>query len=374
MHLIPKLSINDIAPEQWPEVDNPLNKHAFLSLFEETLVVAAEKGWQPLHFCFYQDESEEKLLAIIPGYVKSHSYGEYVFDWAWANAYEQSGLDYYPKLLNATPLTPCLADKIIGHLSEAELTKTISLIKQWIGDNNFSGWHINFNTEEQASQLRQQQLWHRQDIQFHWNNHQYEGFSDFLSKLKPKKRRNIVQERRKVKEAGWSFEKVLAKEVSKEQWQLFYDLYSKTFAEKGGWAQLNLPFFQGLSASLPEEALVIFASSEGSIKAASLFFISKTHLYGRYWGALEYSPALHFECAYYQGIEYAIENNIETFEPGAQGEHKLARGFEATITDSFHYLIDKGFNPSIEQWIEQEKNHLSERFKYYKEHSAYREN
>ncbi len=375
IELIPKLKLAEIGIEQWPSLDNPLCSYPLLELFESSGAISPEQGWQPLHLCLMAATAEKtkQLLAVMPSYIKSHSYGEYVFDWAWANGYERSGLDYYPKLLTATPLTPCLAPKILGLLDQGTFNRWIKGTKNWIENNGLSGWHINFNhSEEQQQWFEQADFWRRTDIQFHWHNQNYTCFEDFLSRLKSKKRRNILQERRKVKQAGWSFKRKFASEVSEQEWELFYQLYSHTFAKKGGWAQLNRRFFKGLSKALPENCLLIFALLDGKPQAASLFFLSNTHLYGRYWGTNIESSALHFETCYYQGIEYAIEQGLTVFEPGAQGEHKLARGFEAVTTYSYHYLVEQGLNQAISDWILQDNLLVKQRLSYYQTHSAYR--
>ncbi|NVJ67493.1 MAG: GNAT family N-acetyltransferase [Gammaproteobacteria bacterium] len=372
MKFIPQISISQIKPEQWPKNSNPLASYELLKLFEDSGVVTKENGWQPLHLCLYEDEQQTNLLAVIPSYVKSHSYGEYVFDWTWANYYQQLGLDYYPKLLTATPLTPCLAPKILGELNHVQLQSWATTIAEWLEQYQISSWHLNFPDLGSQTSLKSLGFIERSDIQFHWRNQNYASFEDYLANLKPKKRRNIQQERRKVSEAGWRFHRKLAKEVSDEEWELLYQLYTHTFEKKAGWGQLNLAFFQGLRTAFPENAMLIFAKRQGQIKAASLFFISDSHLYGRYWGAFEQTGGLHFESCYYQGIEYAIEKGLEVFEPGAQGEHKLARGFDPIITNSYHYIIRHEHQESILRWVEQEKHQAEQRLGYYRQHSAYR--
>ncbi len=372
MNFSPQISISNIKPEQWPKIDNPLASYELLQLFESSGVISAESGWQPMHLCLYCNDDLHDLVAVIPSYIKSHSYGEYVFDWAWANYYHQNGKDYYPKLLTATPLTPCLAPKLLGELTLKEFQSWSYAITAWAKKHSLSSWHINFPEKSSQQNIGSLGFFKRLDIQFHWKNLEYRCFDDFLAALKPKRRKNINQERRKVKRAGWSFERKLAVEISQEEWLLFYQLYCHTFDKKAGWAQLNLKFFQGLSKALPESALVVFAYKDGNACAAALFFLSKTHLYGRYWGAFEQTDGLHFETCYYQGIEYAIEHNIQVFEPGAQGEHKLSRGFEPVLTHSYHYILDEQQRAPIQSWIQQEKHQVEQRLAYYRQHSAYR--
>ncbi|WP_251359701.1 GNAT family N-acetyltransferase [Kangiella sp. TOML190] len=364
-----KTSISEIDASDWPQGSNILASYELLSLLEESAAISAKSGWQPLYFCLYR---EQALVAVIPSYIKSHSYGEYVFDWAWASAYQQSGLDYYPKLLTATPLTPCLAPKWLGDVAPEELATALESIKSWCRQQHLSSWHINFTTPQQAETLTQSDLYKRLDIQFHWTNRNYHSFDDFLAQLKPKKRRNIKQERAKLVKADWQFERKWAGDMGADEWQLFYELYSHTFDKKGGWAQLNLDFFLGLSRKLPNNCLVLFARKQNTTLAAALFFTSDTHLYGRYWGCFEDHAGLHFETCYYQGIEFAIEQGLQVFEPGAQGEHKLARGFDPVLTTSFHYIAQPQFAKAIGAWIEEEKHCIKQRYKGHQQHTAYR--
>ncbi|MRX26619.1 GNAT family N-acetyltransferase [Kangiella sp. HZ709] len=379
MIFIPQTSISNIGCENWPDTTNPLVSYEFLKLFETSGVVTPDNGWQALHLCLYEEKNATNptLKAVIPSYIKSHSYGEYVFDWAWADFYHRRGLDYYPKLLSATPVTPCLAPKIIGALSFEEQQSWFETICDWCEQSQLSGWHINFDDQmsdslKQLTLIKDAALFERTDLQFHWHNQGFQDFEEFLMCLKPKKRKNIRQERAKVQQAGWSFERVKAKDATKEQWLLFYQLYSHTFAKKSGWAQLNKEFFLGLSKALPDNCLLLFARKGDTVLAGALFFYSNSHLYGRYWGAFEDSSGLHFETCYYQGIEFAIENKLRVFEPGAQGEHKLARGFEPILTKSYHHISDQESRVAIEQSVISEKQLILQRRQYYIKHSAYK--
>lgn len=368
--------ISDISPEQWPDNGNPLCSYNFYKNLEQSLVVTAEKGWQPVYFCYFSDNGSW----ILPSFIKSHSYGEYVFDWAWADAHERSGLRYYPKLLSATPVTPCIAPKWIvdkGFESKQSLlTDLLASIREWLGEQGLSSWHINFADEPQSTFLSEQPFMERHDIQFHWANDNYQSFADFLTKLKAKKRKNIRQERRKVQQAGWSFKFKKAKDISKEEWRLVYQFYTNNFDKRGSWAQLTPEFFENLTALLPNNAMINFAYQQEKPLAMALFFLSETHLYGRYWGA-EHNldptvmKGVHFETCYYQAIEWAIENNLKTFEPGAQGEHKLARGFDPVLTRSFHQVVHPQFSEAIKNVIQQENAHKQQALEYYQQHSAY---
>jgi len=352
------------------EDDNPFLSYAFLEGLERTGCVTPENGWQPFHLTLWR---EEKLLAAMPAYLKSHSFGEFVFDWSWANAYEQHGLRYYPKLLCAVPMTPIGGPRILA-ASNQELKATLAAsVPHWVEKQQLSSAHINFtNASDSAIFDGLDRFAARRDIQFHWHNQDYRDFDDFLSRLNAKKRKNIRQERRAVIKAGWHFERVSGAEVSSDQIALMHRLYLSTFDKKGGWAPLSLDFFQYLTQSLPKQTLFVFAHHADLGSAGALFFRSNDALYGRYWGTAADSPGLHFETCYYQGIEYAIENRLSRFEPGAQGQHKLARGFVPTETRSYHFMHHPDFHRAICRAIEAEREHHESALTYYLAHLPFR--
>jgi len=400
--LKPVTSINDIAPSDWKELllhlpeaerTNPYVQYEFLKALEDTGSVSRETGWQPCHLAFYRQSGCEKsnyekdsaegepeegcgaLVAVLPSYIKAHSYGEYVFDWAWADAYQRHGLEYYPKILTAVPMTPITGPRFISSLSMKETPALINAAIEWLEQNQMSSWHINFVNETVAKALGNKPLLRRHDIQFHWTNRGYDDFQQFLSSLKAKKRKNIVRERKSfnVTDSEWSFEWLDGNSATVEDWQLFDQMYRNTFDKKGGWAQLSQDFFSSCAQAMPEQTLLLFAKRQGQAVAGAFFMRSDRSLYGRYWGCFEDVEFLHFETCYYQGIEYAIKHGLKYFEPGAQGEHKLPRGFMPVFTHSLHYVSHPQFRNAIEHAIEQEDSWLDIRYQDYLKHSPYKD-
>ena len=357
-------SVSDISESEWLQLAgdassiNPFVDHRFLSALEKSGSVTADKGWKPLHILAY---SNNQLVAFMPLYLKGHSFGEFVFDWAWANAYQRHGLEYYPKALTASPLSPITGPRLLHkNLSVEQRLAVINAVSDWLQQN-----HI-------RDLLDRSKLLARRDIQFHWRNHQYANFDDFLSQLKAKKRKNILRERRQVAARSWTFEWLSGNEATEQDWQCFYELYKKTFDEKGSWSQLTPDFFPQLAESMGKQVLLLFARKDGQRLAGAFFIKSETHLYGRYWGALVDEEFLHFETCYYQGIEYAIEHQLEVFEPGAQGEHKLARGFNPVLTYSYHYIVEPAFREAIDKALRYESKEIDQLLEYYQAHSAYK--
>ncbi|MGI4846620.1 MAG: GNAT family N-acetyltransferase [Janthinobacterium lividum] len=312
-----------------------------------------------------------RLEAAMPLYVKSHSYGEYVFDWAWADAYRRHGLDYYPKLLSAIPFTPVTGARLLARDEDARVALVAALVE--IGDSNagahqakpgrrarqnqeggLSSTHVLYPPAAQAKALEEAGFLLRSGVQFHWINAGYADFDAFLASLEHKKRKNIRAERRKVREAGITFEHIPGTRATGEDWRFFKRCYDHTYAEHHSTPYLNLDFFQRIGASMPENLLLVVASRDGRPIASSLLVHDDRVLYGRYWGALEYHPCLHFETAYYQPLEFCIQHGIGSFEGGAQGEHKMARGFLPQKTWSAHRLAHPSFSDAVERFLAQE--------------------
>ncbi|GAA4356039.1 GNAT family N-acetyltransferase [Kangiella marina] len=376
-----KTSIEAIHADDWQTLlahlpqeqsSNPFIQHAFLKVLEQTESVCAKKGWQPCHLAFYEKQS---LVAVLPNYIKAHSYGEYVFDWAWADAYQRHGLEYYPKSLTAVPLTPITGPRLMTSLAPEKWPALYRAAIQWAEQSHMSGWHINFVGKQEAGILESESLIAKQDIQFHWHNRDYTSFSDFLSVLKAKKRKNILRERRSFDQAGagWTFEWLDGHSASAEDWALFDRMYRNTFDKKGGWAQLSENFFAACAKAMPEQTLLLLAKHDGEPLAGAFFMRSDDGLYGRYWGCFEEVEFLHFETCYYQGIEYAIKHQLALFEPGAQGEHKLARGFMPVLTRSFHHISHRNFREAIANAVAQEQEWIMINYQSYLEHSPYKE-
>ena len=330
--------------------NNPFLSFAFLDALHETGCASAETGWQPQYLTLWNDG---RLQAALPLYVKHHSYGEYVFDWAWADAYRRNRLAYYPKLLSAIPFTPVACSRLLARdsASEAALIAALCSLQEASG---LSSTHILFPPEAQALRLKDAGFMLRTGVQFHWLNRGYRDFDDFLSTLDRKKRKNIRAERRKVQEAGIRFRHVPGTDASEADWRFFKRCYDRTYAAHYSEPYLNLDFFLRIGTTMPQHVLLIIAERAGRPIASSLVIHDTQTLYGRYWGTVEDVPCLHFETAYYQPLEFCISDNIMRFEGGAQGEHKMARGFLPHKTWSAHWLAHPAFADAVEHFLEQE--------------------
>lgn len=360
-------SISEISPAAWDQLwstDYPFVRHAFLVALEESGCTTARTGWQPHHCLARQDD---QLLAALPLYIKTHSYGEYVFDWSWANAYHQAGYDYYPKLLNAIPFTPAtgprfaLASELAPKDAEDLLGKIFSGLELQMAKHPFSGLHCLFPTAANGAHFRHQPLMRRLDCQFHWFNQGYYTFDDFLQAFSSRKRKNLNKERARVVDQGFSVRMTEGVHLTGTDWQHFYQLYRRTYRKRSGHdGYLNQAFFQRLGETMPEQIVVAQAYRDDTWCAAALYLRDSTTLYGRYWGADEEYDALHFECCYYQGVEYAIKQGLQRFDPGAQGEHKIARGFTPILTQSFHSLQQGDFAAAVQRFLAEEQIHVRE--------------
>ncbi len=349
-------SLADVGESAWSGLlaaqgdANPFLSYAFLHALHESGSACADTGWLPQYLVLWQDEV---LAAAMPLYVKSHSYGEYVFDWAWADAYQRNGMEYYPKLLSAIPFTPVTGPRLLARDAAARAALLAMLLEQQQAAG-MSSTHILYPPEDQVQQLQDAGFMLRSGVQFHWLNEGYADFEQFLATLEHKKRKNIRAERRKVREAGVTLRQVRGTGISDADWRLFHRCYSNTYAEHRSSPYLNLDFFQRIGHAMPDNILLVVAERDGKAVASSLVIHSADTLYGRYWGALEHIPCLHFETAYYQPLEFCIANQIATFEGGAQGEHKMARGFLPQKTWSAHWLAHPGFADAIERFLERE--------------------
>ena len=347
---------------------NPFLSYAFLHAMHESGCASADSGWQPQFLVLWQGET---LAAALPLYVKLHSYGEYVFDWAWADAYQQHGLEYYPKLLSAIPFTPVSGSRLLARDGEARAA-LLAFLQAQQEASQVSSTHILFPPEAQAVQLEEAGFLLRSGVQFHWINPGYADFEQFLDTLEHKKRKNIRAERRKVREAGVTMRQVRGPDITPALWQFFHRCYSNTYAEHRSSPYLSLEFFERIGASMPGNILLVVAEREGRAIAASLVIHSADTLYGRYWGALEHVPCLHFETAYYQPLEFCIAQGIATFEGGAQGEHKMARGFLPQKTWSAHWLAHPSFADAVQRFLERERGGIDAYLDELNEHSPFR--
>jgi predicted N-acyltransferase len=344
--------MRQIDPAQWDALtgDSPLLSHAFLSTLEDTHCVGPGTGWQPYLLIVRQ---ESRITGAMPLYIKSHSYGEYVFDWAWADAYERNGLAYYPKLLSAIPFTPVSGARLFAHDPEIQ-SLMLQVLLQQMQQHRLSSAHVLFPDEKSAEVLRNAGWLERTGVQFRWENNGYSNFEDFLTCLSHDKRKKIRQERKKLSQAGIKCKKIRGSEVTSEQWDFFYNCYENTYHQHRSTPYLTREFFHVLSKRLPQNVLLILAEQEGKPLAAAFNIFDRDNLYGRYWGAMAYVPGLHFELCYYQAQEFCIEEDIRYFEGGAQGEHKLARGFLPRPTRSFHKIAQPDFESAISEFVERE--------------------
>ena len=348
--------IAEIPADQWNDLvkdNNPLVRHEFLHAMEKHDCVGEKFGWLPCHIGVYQQQG---LVAAMPLYAKYNSYGEFVFDSSWADAYSRSGLQYYPKLVSAVPYTPAQGQRMLckkGMESQCYplLLKTVlSMLEQ-----QFSSFHCLFPEDQEQDFFEQQGLLVRHDCQYHWLNRAYQNFSDFTGQLVSRKRKNIRREREAVYKAGVSIRRLNGLTATDKDWDDFALFYNNTFEEKWGIATFNRSFFAEVGQRLPHNVLLVLADLDGECIAGSLMYVSDTTLYGRHWGCTQQVDQLHFEACYYQGIEFCIEQGLERFEPGAQGEHKVARGFVPTLTRSAHWLTDEAYRQPIAQFCAHER-------------------
>jgi len=344
----------------WP--DYPFTRHEFLLALENNRCTTAKTGWQVSHLVV---EEGTNLLAAAPLYLKTDSWGEFVFDWAWANAYERSGLNYYPKLVNAIPFTPATGPRIGYQAELSEELKTninreiILACQKNVSDSGGSGFHCLFPDKDLTRSLKDTNLLQRFACQFHWFNNNYHSFNDFLGSLNSRKRKAIKRERQKTIDAGVEISTLQGDEVSKEDWHNFFLFYHTTYIKKSGaLGYLNKEFFEELAHTMPQSIVMVVARKKGRTIASALCFKDKDALYGRYWGCSEEVDCLHFELCYYQGIEYAIEKGLQRFDSGAQGEHKIQRGFTPVYTTSFHHLENPDFHCAVAAFVKAEKQEL----------------
>lgn len=351
--------------------DNPFVGHAFLSGLERHGCLSAEYGWQPHHLGVYADE---RLVAAAPLYLKGNSHGEFVFDWSWAAAYERNGLAYYPKLLAGVPYSPVTGPRLLAGRGEdaAALRRVLTgLIERETGRLGLSSAHANFVADDDAAALADAGWLARGDWQFHWHNRGWGDFDDFLDALSSKKRKNIRQERAQVARAGVHCTPMLGGDLDEATWDAVHRLYRQTFDAHGNYAALTPAFFRHLGRALPTRSMVVLCRHGAELIAMALFLRSADTLYGRYWGAESEVPGLHFEACYYQGIDYCLREGLARFEPGAQGEHKVARGFLPVATRSFHHVVDERFRTAIADALRAEARALEDYRRDVLAHSPY---
>lgn len=369
--------LSDLPAAVWDALHdgrNPFVAHGFLCGLEATGCLRDDWGWTPLHLGLWEGET---LIAAAPGYLKTNSHGEFVFDQAWAQAYAQHGLDYYPKWLCAAPYSPVTGPRLLAR-DEMAKRRLLEAITGFAGRSGLSSAHINFHDEADEALFGDDspgERWLlREDIQYHWRNEAgWATFEDYLGAMDRKHRRNIRQERRRVHEAGISFRIVHGDDALESDLAAMHRFYLQTFAEYGNWPALTLDFLRHLARAMPRQLVIVLAEREGAAIAAALCLRGGNTLYGRYWGAAEPHPGLHFETCYYQGIDYCLREGLTRFEPGAQGRHKIARGFLPTLVRSRHHVVDPRFARALRDWCAEERREVRQHLQQLRAHSPFRD-
>ena len=361
--------IDECPPEQWDslfESNYPFIQHRFLSLLESSGSVCADTGWEPKHLLILQNGNP---IAAMPMYLKQHSWGEYVFDHAWADAYYNHGLDYFPKLVTSIPFTPAMGPRlgIASNIDKsAFFPELVQAFQQFAVQWNISSWHLLFPENSLVSEFQQLKaqplkIMKRTGVQYHWMNANYNNFEDFTCTLASRKRKNILKERRCANQK-LTIKRLENKEITPDWWEFFHIMYQRTYIKRNGTGgYLTENFFQYLGEIMGDQIMMSVAEEEDGTKvAAALFFFDNNTLYGRYWGCLKEYDFLHFELCYYQGIEYAIQHQLSRFDAGAQGEHKIKRGFKPIETYSLHWIHHPDFAHAIQSFLNQETDHIKE--------------
>jgi predicted N-acyltransferase len=351
-------AIGEVDARQWNALhgaDCPFLRHEFLAAVEDTGCASAQTGWTPAHIGLFNDD--EQLLAACPAYGKTHSWGEFVFDFGWARAYAQHHLRYYPKLVCASPFSPVNGPRLLvrpGADTHALRAALIRAMEQTTAAKAMSSAHALFIDPDECDDFRARNWLLRRDVQFHWFNEGYRDFEDYLSRFNSEYRKKIRRERRRCAEAGITFQMVPAHTLSAATLRRVHALHAHTFHLRGHEPYLNLACFARLANDLPDAMWVALAQRGEALLATAVFFASATTLYGRYWGAAEHQHSLHFETCYHQGIEFCIAQGLQRFEPGTQGEHKISRGFGPTLTWSAHHIANPGFREAISEFLDAE--------------------
>jgi predicted N-acyltransferase len=368
--------IKDVDASGWNRLadDSPFLRHEFLAALESTACVGAGTTWQPCHLLVR--DANGALIGALPLYIKYDSSGEFVFDWGWAHAYEQAGLEYYPKLVCAVPFTPATGQRLLiaGHADYGAVAcALVGAARQLCSKVEASSLHILFPTPAEQQLLADQGFHGRKGCQFHWHNDGYSDFDAFLATFTSAKRKKARRERRRIAEAGIRFEHLRGDQLTEADWDAVFAFYSRTFERRGRRPYLNRAFFAEVSRTMAENVLVILARYDQKPIATAICFRSRDTLFGRYWGSLADFHSLHFEACYYQGIEYCIREGLARFEPGTQGEHKISRGFVPTATWSNHWLSDASFDRALGEMLAREQTHVDAYMHELSEHLPYRD-
>ena len=375
------LSVQDLPADQWNKCANPNHRpynpfldHAFFSAVEESGSACPKTGWHAHHLVLTENDI---AVAIFPLYLKSHSQGEYIFDHIWADAFHRAGGDYYPKLLSAIPFTPATGDRLLTSAIDPTRAKEqaralLRACESTLIENNISSLHINFIPEETWHFLGEEGYLLRKDQQFHWENNQYGSFEDFLNALASRKRKNIKKERAKALENGITVEWLTGETLTNEHWDAFYGFYLDTGHRKWGTPYLTRAFFTHIQETMREQTLLVMAKRDGSYIAGALNFIGEDTLFGRNWGCLEDHPFLHFELCYYQAIDFAIDRGLKFVEAGAQGTHKIARGYAPRTTYSAHFITHEGLREAIARYLDEERQYIDNDIKVLSQYTPFK--
>lgn len=370
-------SLADVDVAQWDALtnDNPTLRHAFLQSMIDAKATTAASGWLPQFVLLYRradtNDPHEQLCGALPLYMKGHSYGEYVFDWAWADAYHRAGLDYYPKLSCAVPFTPCTGSRLLARSAE-DRQLLIEALVAITSQSEVSSCHVLFASAEEHAAFVAHGFMAREAVQFHWRNDDYRSFDDFLSRMSHDKRKRIKQERKAVSKAGVTMRRKVGRDITEADWDFFTQCYDNTYHAHGSSPYLNREFFGLIGQRMPDNILMVLAYRDEKPIAATLNLFSPTTLYGRYWGTTEFVSGLHFEACYYQTIEFCIERGIATFEGGAQGEHKLSRGFLPVTCHSAHWIKDARFATAISDFLTRESRGIDRYVDELREHQPFK--
>ena len=364
MHIKFLSQIKDVEKHSWDSLNHesyPFLSFDFLNALEESGCVSERTGWQPFHVTLWKEES---LIGAMPLYLKNNSQGEFVFDYSWANAYYQHKKYYYPKFVSSIPFTPATGPRILFSTSNdkkntaEQIFKAIQKVSK---ENEISSWHILFPEEDEKDLFESLGLSTRKNVQFMWKNNNYESFDHFLEFFSSRNRKNLKKERRKIAEQDLEIKRFTGNQISLDVVDDFYSFYVDTHLRRSGHSgYLNKDFFEEITQTIADNILIILAYKNGQAVAGSFFFYDQNNLYGRYWGASNDYDALHFECCYYQGIDFCIEKNIKRFDPGVQGEHKIKRGFEPTFTFSSHWIENHDFSLAISDFLLREDKYIKD--------------
>jgi len=368
-------AINEVTADEWNQLvdnDNPFARFEFLNALEQHHCLGQSYGWLPQHIIIKENNC---LIGASPMYLKNNSYGEFVFDWAWADAYHRSGIEYYPKLVTSIPYTPATGQRFL--IKDIKRYDEISQLiidagLQHANSIGVSSMHWLFTNKQDATQLKNKDLMLRLGCQFHWENNNYTDFEHYLSFFNSKNRKKIKRERKQVQQQELNIEIRNGLEMTNELWEVYHSFYTSTFDKKSGMATLSLNFFKSIGETMPENVLVLFAKSNNEYVASAFCIRGDKTLYGRHWGCNKDFDSLHFELCYYQGLEYCINNNLTRFEPGAQGEHKIYRGFLPTQTWSAHWISHPEFNTIIRKHVQHEEEGMHHYIQDMQSHSPFK--